>query len=350
MYNNMKKVLLQSLIIALIPLGLFFCLYKIVLAEDLSAQLKGRILLQVESHGEAWYINPDNGQRYYLGRPADAFNLMRTLGLGISNADFDKYSGAAPKRLAGKILLKVQDKGQAYYVNPVDLKFHYLGRPADAFAIMKMLGLGISNQNLNKIAVRSGFGQTKSQSQTEQENSNQDIQNGLLNGNGQSDGAGVVIENIATSTEDVATSTNKNETGEVDSETATTTTCYFKGEYFRNTNLIGDANLVVENEKINFDWGKSLGPTGLGRTDNFSARWTASCYFDGATYEFTATFDDGMIVYLDDEPIITSWRDNVLTKTMEKEMVITAGQHDIRVEYYKLDNFGVARLSWEKVQ
>ena len=363
----MKNGLLQSLIFALIPLSLFFCLYKIVSAEDLSSMLKGRILLQVESHGEAWYINPANSQRYYLGRPADAFNLMRTLGLGVSNADFTKFNGAAPKNLAGRILLKVQDKGQAYYVNPTDLKLYYLGRPADAFGIMRKLGLGISNKNLEKITLHSesnliggqkdehgclspaGYSWCPSTQKCqrmweeycseykEQYKGDQTNDNNL---------------NTATSTDIIATSTNSDDSSSVSTSTATSTlaACDFKGEYFRNTNLIGSPNLTIENEKLNFDWGKSLGPVGLGRNNNFSARWTASCNFDAANYKFTAIFDDGMIVYVDGMPVISSWRDNVLTKTMEKEIEMAAGSHDIKVEYYKLENFGVAKLSWAKVQ
>lgn len=120
-------------------------------AANMATRLKGKILLQVESNGEAWYVNPDNEKRYYLGRPADAFQVMRELGLGISNKDFDSFSGYAPSRLSGKILLKVEDSGKAYYVNPVDLKMHYLGRPADAFQVMRELGLGITNNDLDKI-------------------------------------------------------------------------------------------------------------------------------------------------------------------------------------------------------
>ena len=57
---------------------------------DLAKNLSGRILLQVETQGQAWYINPSNLKRYYLGRPTDAFNLMRQMGLGIKESDINK--------------------------------------------------------------------------------------------------------------------------------------------------------------------------------------------------------------------------------------------------------------------
>jgi len=123
------------------------------ISSSLSNRLSGRILLQVESHGEAWYVNPVNDSKYYLGRPADAFAIMRQLGLGISNQDYVSFNGQAPARLSGRILLRVENHGEAYYVNPLDLKMHYLGRPADAFAIMRGLGLGIANTDLRRIDI-----------------------------------------------------------------------------------------------------------------------------------------------------------------------------------------------------
>jgi hypothetical protein len=121
-------------------------------SKSLSSRLSGRILLQVEAKGEAWYINPDNNKRYYLGRPSDAFSIMRELGLGATTKDIKSFiNTSAPKRLSGKILLRVEDKGQAYYVNPLDLKLYYLGRPDDAFELMRSKGLGITDSDLGKI-------------------------------------------------------------------------------------------------------------------------------------------------------------------------------------------------------
>lgn len=136
--------------VIILGLGVFF-----VLIGSLQAQtnLNGRILLQVQDKGQAWYVNPLNSRRYYLGRPSDAYEVMRSLGLGISNADLESFLLKAPSRLAGRILLKVQDKGQAYYVNPLDLKLYYLGRPTDAFNLMRQQGLGITTADLNKIPI-----------------------------------------------------------------------------------------------------------------------------------------------------------------------------------------------------
>ncbi len=178
----------------------------------LSAKLSGKILLQVESHGEAWYVYPGNNSRVFLDRPIDAFNVMRNKGLGISNENlrripvsldylsghdsnddglpdafkealglrvdridsdgdgYDDYTellhgydplgpGKLPldenfsRSLAGRILLQVESHGEAWYVNPDNNKRYFLGRPADAFNLMRNLGLGISNENLNKILI-----------------------------------------------------------------------------------------------------------------------------------------------------------------------------------------------------
>lgn len=129
-------------------------------ANSLGESLAGQILLNVEGHGEAWYVYPDDNKRYYLGRPHDAFEIMRELGLGITEFDFQRLAQAGmpvegdldlAKRLAGKIVLQVEKNGEAWYIYPKDLKKYYLGRPDDAWRIMRELCLGITRENLAKI-------------------------------------------------------------------------------------------------------------------------------------------------------------------------------------------------------
>lgn len=131
---------------------LFGSLSAVQSADALRDKMVGRILLQVEKFGRSWYVYPGDRMRYFLGRPTDAFNLMRKLGLGVSHDYILKYAdGKYPLSVSGKILLDVGDSGKAYYIYPVDRKAYYLGRPKDAFAIMRTLGLGISNEAIKKI-------------------------------------------------------------------------------------------------------------------------------------------------------------------------------------------------------
>ncbi len=149
----------KKLYILLFFLFFLFCPWFRVSAS-VASDLSGRILLDVERNGEAWYVYPGDNKRYYLGRPNDAFKVMRELGLGITELDFQKIASAGmevegdlelAKKLAGKIILQVEKNGEAWYINPLTLKKHYLGRPDDAFAIMRELGLGINKKNLSYV-------------------------------------------------------------------------------------------------------------------------------------------------------------------------------------------------------
>lgn len=77
---------------------------------------------------------------------------MRKLGLGATH-EFITSHTTYPDNVLGKILLDVEDSGKAYYIYPKDKKAYYLGRPADAFNVMRELGLGITNDDIRKIDV-----------------------------------------------------------------------------------------------------------------------------------------------------------------------------------------------------
>lgn len=145
-YKNLTLVFATFI---LLSLGFLLTNVSEVKAEILKSRLSGKILLQVEDNGEAWYVNPEDQHRYYLNRPSQALEIMRQFGLGVTTSDINKFLfGSTPSRLSGKILLQVEKNGQAYYVNPINLKLYYLGRPDDAFNLMRDLGLGITNSDL----------------------------------------------------------------------------------------------------------------------------------------------------------------------------------------------------------
>lgn len=173
-------------------------------------RLKGKIVLKVEDQGKAFYINPITKKYHYLGRPNDAFDVMREQGVGISNSNLEKIpvgldnlsgpdsdndglsdlfedaigtdknkadsdgdgygdkeelsNNFNPKGIGaikydlgfsnthkGKIFLQVEGEGEAWYINPSNGKRYFLGRPADAFSVMRNLGLGISNSDFDSL-------------------------------------------------------------------------------------------------------------------------------------------------------------------------------------------------------
>jgi hypothetical protein len=195
----------------ILPFLFIFC-FIFSPISSLANNLAGKIFLQVEQNGEAWYVNPDNQKRYFLGRPADAFLVIKEQGVGISNKDLAKIPisldylsgldsdgdalpddfeiaiGTDPyntdsdldgfndyqelsnnynplgqgilsydldfsKNQSGRILLQVEQNGEAWYVSPDNQKRYFLGRPADAFSLMRNLGLGISDKDLANIEI-----------------------------------------------------------------------------------------------------------------------------------------------------------------------------------------------------
>lgn len=140
----MKKIII--FIIAITALFPLFYPRAVYCADKIS----GTILLQVEANGEAWYVYPKNGERYYLGRPVDAFEIMKKLSLGAKH-DYIMETEIFPERLSGLILLDVEKNGEAYYIYPDNRKKYFLSRPADAFHVMRELGLGITNKDLVEI-------------------------------------------------------------------------------------------------------------------------------------------------------------------------------------------------------
>ena len=121
----------------------------------------------------------------------------------------------------------------------------------------------------------------------------------------------------------------------------------FAGEYFSNPNLTGPPTLTRSDNTIDFDWGDASPAPEL-PTSNFSVRWTKSTTLNAGTYEFTATADDGIRLYIDGVLSIDKWiNQNATTYTITK--VLVSGEHEIKVEYYDSSGAAVAKVNYVKI-
>lgn len=118
------------------------------------------------------------------------------------------------------------------------------------------------------------------------------------------------------------------------------TGCYFEGAAFQTHKLTRTDNA------IDFNWGTGT-PDPSVPPDNFSARWIGNFMFDAGTYDFSATTDDGVKVYVDDNLIINQWVNQPAT-TITGNRTMTAGSHTVKMEYFEGAGDAVARLSWTK--
>jgi len=119
-------------------------------------RLLGRILLQAQEHGEAWYLDPVTKKRYYMKDGAIAYQMLRSFGMGITNSDLQKLQKgdkALIGKLRGRIVLQVQAHGEAFYIHPITGTAHYMKDGAEAYRLMRELSLGITNLDIPKIPI-----------------------------------------------------------------------------------------------------------------------------------------------------------------------------------------------------
>ena len=121
----------------------------------------------------------------------------------------------------------------------------------------------------------------------------------------------------------------------------------FRTEYYNNRFLSGSPVFTQCESDINYDWGW-VGPgNGVGN-DNFSVCWTGRFSFDTGNYTFRARADDGIKVWVDGDLIINEWKDQPAME-YKQERSISAGEHEVKVEYYENAGRAVAEVWWWRV-
>ncbi|MCC7372446.1 MAG: PQQ-dependent sugar dehydrogenase [Chloroflexi bacterium] len=120
----------------------------------------------------------------------------------------------------------------------------------------------------------------------------------------------------------------------------------YRAEYFNNPSLSGSPALVRCESRINYRWGTDAPASGI-PADNFSVRWSGKFRFDAGTYVFSATVDDGIRFWLDGIKTLEEWRSQ--SRSFSRQRDLTAGEHEITIEYYEGSASATAIFGWEKV-
>lgn len=114
----------------------------------------------------------------------------------------------------------------------------------------------------------------------------------------------------------------------------------YRAEYFNNQTLSGAPVLVRDEASINYNWGFGS-PAAQVPVDHFSARWTANLTLTPGRYRFSATSDDGVRVWVNNQLIIDAWFDRP-AQTFTGEYDVGSGSLPVRIEYY--ENIGLAEM------
>jgi glucose/arabinose dehydrogenase len=120
----------------------------------------------------------------------------------------------------------------------------------------------------------------------------------------------------------------------------------FQAEYFNNPTLTGAPVLVrCEAAPLNHYWPTDSPAPGIVNADNFSVRWTGWFTFQEGTTTFNARADDGVRVRVDGALLIDGWKTQPPT-TYKASRFLTAGTHQVVMEYYEDRGGAVAKLWW----
>ncbi|NDJ76719.1 MAG: SH3 domain-containing protein [Chloroflexi bacterium] len=109
------------------------------------------------------------------------------------------------------------------------------------------------------------------------------------------------------------------------------------GKYYNNPNLEGAEVASRIDDQINFDWGDDSPFPGTVPVDGFSARWTATVNFPSSgLWTFRVSVDDGARLKIDQTMLIDEWHGSEAGYTTYENSIgqLTAGNHDLTVEYY----------------
>ena len=118
-----------------------------------------------------------------------------------------------------------------------------------------------------------------------------------------------------------------------------------KAEYYSGTELKGTPKTRVD-EWVNFE-PSNQAPDPFLPESPLSIRWTGVLRPSvSGEYTLSMTSDDGCRLYLDGELIIDAWAGHSVRTDMATVNLVSGRDYEVKVEYYNLRDYAVARLGW----
>lgn len=120
----------------------------------------------------------------------------------------------------------------------------------------------------------------------------------------------------------------------------------WRGDYWANSTLSGEPDLVRNDAALFFEWGIGSAAPNLPE-DQFSARWTRQLTFDAGVYHFFLEVDDGARLYIDDQLVLDEWQAGS-QRIASTAVSLSAGRHSVRVDYFERTGQALVRFWWER--
>ena len=121
----------------------------------------------------------------------------------------------------------------------------------------------------------------------------------------------------------------------------------WRAEYYSNQSLSGQPVVVRDEGAVNYNWGYGT-PAPQVPVDHFSARWTMNLNLAPGRYRFSATSDDGVRVWVNNQLVIDAWFDRAV-QTSTADVSLSGGTVPVRIEYYENTQLAEMRFAYSQL-